>query len=204
MPFDLSWEHWLVVLSAAISICGSGVYVFDTLRGTTKPNRVTFFLWGFSPLVAVAASAHVGADPWTMVRTFIAGFMPLLAFLASFVNPQSYWKLGLFDYACGALALFGLSLWFVADSPVLAILFLAISDGFACLPTLIKAWRFPETETGFAYIASLTTALLVIPSIHIWNIENAAFSVYLVLSNLALVTAIYHKRIVAFLTASPG
>src|SRR3989344_8750184 len=93
----LSAAHWLVVLSAAISVAGSSVYIRDTLRGTTKPNRVSFFLWSLAPLIGTGAALSAHADGWATVRIFMSGFMPLLIFGASFINPKSYWRLTTFD-----------------------------------------------------------------------------------------------------------
>ena len=50
-------------------------------------------------------------------------------------------------------------------------------------------------ETGVAYMASLLSVALVLPSIPVWNIENAAFQVYLLLINIALIIAVYRRRI---------
>lgn len=191
----LSFVHWLVIVSALFSIGGSAAYVRDTLAGRTKPNRVSYFLWALAPLIGTAAALSAHADVWVTVRIFLAGFMPLLIFLASFINPQSYWKLSVFDFLCGACSLLAFIVWAVIDSPRLAILLAAIGDGFACLPTLRKAWNYPETETGLAYIASFFAALLIIPSIPKWNIENSAFQVYLLIANTLLLFAVYRKRL---------
>lgn len=192
---DIAFVHWLVILSAMISIAGASAYVIDTLKGTTKPNRITFFLWAAAPLFGGAAAISAGADLWATVRVFVSGLIPLIIFFASFVNPQSYWKLTLFDYFCGAFAVFALCLWWLADSPVLAILFLAIADGFALLPTLFKAWKYPETETAITYVAGLVAVVIVLPSIPVWNIENSAFQIYLLIANIALVFCVYRKRV---------
>jgi hypothetical protein len=80
---------------------------------------------------------------------------------------QGYWKLGKFDYACGALSLVALAVWLVADSPVLAILVAAVADLLATLPTLKKAWKYPETETLYTYFVGIFTAVIVIPAIPI-------------------------------------
>lgn len=191
----LSIAHWLVILSALISLSGSVVYIRDTLRGTTKPNRVSYFLWATAPLIGVAAALSADADIWATVRIFMAGFMPLLIFLASFVNPQSYWKLTKFDFLCGAFSVLAIAVWWLADSPRSAVLFAAIADGFAAIPTLLKAWKYPETETGIAYVTSFLSALIVIPSIPVWNIENASFQVYLLSVNTLLILAVYRKRL---------
>lgn len=193
MVLNLSFIHWLVLLSALISVMGSSAYIRDTLKGKTKPNRVSWSLWALAPLIGTGAALSAGADAWATFRVFLSGFLPLIVFLGSFANPKSYWKLTPFDLACGACAVIALAAWGIADSPRLAILLAAIGDGFAALPTIRKAWQHPETETGITYIFALTSTLLVLPSIPAWNIENSAFQIYLLLANTLLITAVYRK-----------
>jgi hypothetical protein len=191
----MTFTHWLVVLSALVTISGASVYIRDTLRGKTKPNRVSWSMWALAPLIGVGAAYAAHADIWTLVRIFLGGFMPLLIFLASFINPQSYWKLTPFDFLCGACTLLALVAWGVADSPRMAIVLAALGDGFASLPTIRKAWKFPETETGITFITATVSVLLVLPSIPVWNIENSAFTIYLLTVNTILMCAVYRKRI---------
>lgn len=183
---NISLAHWLVLLSVAISMTGAVAYIRDMVRGKSKPNLVTWGLWAFAPLIATGAALSAHADVWATVRIFISGFGPLLVFVSAFVVSQSYWKLSVFDYACGALAIMALIAWLLADSPISAILLAAIADLFATLPTIIKAWKYPETETMYTYFVGLFTASIVIPAIPVWNIENSAFQIYLLVANMAL------------------
>lgn len=175
-----------MLLSAVISLSGAAAYIRDMYRGKSKPNLVTWGLWAFAPLIATGAALSANADFWATARIFMAGFGPLLVFLAAFLVRQGYWKLSAFDYACGALSLVALGAWLAADSPILAILLAAIADLLASFPTLVKAWKYPETETLYTYFVGLFTASIIIPAIPIWNIENAAFQVYLLVVNTAL------------------
>lgn len=193
--FNLSFVHWLVILSVFISIGGSVAYIRDTLTGKSKPNRVSWSMWALAPLIGTAAALYAHADTWATIRIFLAGFIPLLVFIASFANPKSYWKLNTFDFLCGACSLLALIVWGIVDSPRLAILLAATGDGFAAFPTILKAWKYPETETGTIYIASFVAVLLIIPSIPVWNIENSAFQIYLLVVNTLLIFAVYRKRV---------
>ena len=155
-------------------------------RGKSKPNLMTWGLWAFAPLIATGAALSANADRWATVRIFMSGFGPLLVFLAAFFVRKGYWKLSGFDYTCGALSLIALGTWIGADSPILAILLAAIADLFATLPTIRKAWKYPETETLYTYFVGLFTASIIIPAIPVWNIENAAFQIYLLIANTSL------------------
>ncbi len=184
--YGVSLAHWLVVVSALLSLTGAIAYIRDIVRGTSKPNLVTWGLWAFAPLIATGAALSAHADVWATVRIFIAGFGPLLIFCAGLCVPRRYWKLSRFDYACGGLSLVALFAWLGAHAPLASILFAAIADLFATLPTMRKAWRHPETETVYTYFIGLFTASIVIPAIPVWNIENAAFQLYLLVANTAL------------------
>jgi hypothetical protein len=183
---NISPAHWLVIISSAISFSGAAVYVRDMIRGKSKPNLVTWGLWAFAPLIATGAALSANADLWATLRIFISGFSPLLVFLAAFFVKQGYWKLSKFDYVCGVLSLVALGVWILADSPILAILLAAIADLFATVPTVHKAWKYPETETLYTYFVGIFAASIIIPAIPIWNIENAAFQIYLLVANTTM------------------
>ncbi len=195
----MTFAHFLVIISAIISAGGASLYIRDTLRGKTKPNRVTWSMWALAPLLGTGAALAAHADMWATVRIFLAGFLPLIVFLASFINRKSYWRSSVFDLLCGGCSGVAILVWIILDAPRLAILFTAIADGFATLPTFIKAWKFPETETGVTYIAGLIALVLVIPSIPTWNIENSAFQIYLFMANTSIIVAVYRKRFLRFL-----
>ncbi len=192
----ISLAHWLVLLSVTLSLSGTVAYIRDMFRGKSKPNLITWGLWGTVPLIATGAALTAHADIWATVRIFMSGFGPLIVFITAFFIPQSYWKLARFDFFCGIFSLIAIILWLVADLPVIAILFAAIADFLASLPTLIKAWKHPETETLYTYFVGLFTATIVIPAIPVWNIENSAFQVYLILVNVLLFLAILRGHIV--------
>lgn len=204
MILMLSFEHGLVLLSVLISCIGGYAYVRDTFRGTTKPNRVSWSMWAFAPLIGTGAAIAAGADTWTAVRTFMAGFIPLVVFTASFWNKQSYWKTTSFDIGCGALSFVALAAWLLLGAPAYAVPIAALGDFFAALPTIVKAWKFPETETGLTYIMSLVSVLLVLPSIHVWNLQSSSFQIYLLVVNILLITAVYRRRFFDFRPAAGG
>lgn len=187
--------HWLVVISILISVAGEFAYIRDTINGKSKPNRVSWSLWALAPFVATGAAIYSGADIWATMRIFTSGFFPFVIFIVSFFNKQSYWKLNKFDLLCGLCSVMAIIVWFFANSPVTAILLAAIGDGFACLPTILKAWKYPETETGIAFILGLIATIIILPSIPVWNIQNSAFQIYLLMANVALIFSIYRKSI---------
>ncbi len=195
--WGISIAHWLVIVSVVIGFTGLFAYLRDMFQGKTKPNLVTWGLWGAVPMIAFGAALSSHADGWASVRIFMSGFGPLVIFITALFLRKSYWKIGRFDYLCGAFSIVAIISWLVADSPLSAILFAALADLLATVPTLVKAWSYPETETVYSYFVSLVGAIIIIPAIPVWNIENSAFQIYLIFANASLclvATRIYWGR----------
>ncbi len=190
----LSFTHILVILSGLMGVVGISTYIFHTIKGTTKPNRVTWLMWAIAPILGAIVAFYSHGDIWSLSRVFLAGFLPLLVFIASFVNPQSYWKLGTFDMLCGLFSIVALVLWLFTGSSDFAIILLVVADVFASLPTLQKAWKNPETETSVSYLFSAIGILIALPAIPSWTIANAAFQTYLVAINAILFVLVFRKR----------
>lgn len=192
------WQY-LVFLGAMVGTFGAIIYARDTLRGTTKPNRVTWLIWAVNPLIAAFAALADGAGLAT-VTVFATGMGPLLVFFASFVNKNSYWQLNRFDYFCGACSIVALMLWVLTEGPILPISLAIASDAFAVAPTLIKSWYHPETETGLVYTLGLFCALTSFAAISKWTYSAYAFPVYLVIANLFLAFFVYRRKILKFVS----
>lgn len=191
--------EYLVFLGAAVQIWGIWAYAKDTFKGTTKPNRVTWFMWSLAPFIATAAALSDGVK-WAALPVFMSGFGPFVIFLLSFVNKNSYWKLESFDWACGIFSLFALVLWWVTKDPTVAIAFAIASDASAAIPTIVKSWKSPETETVDAYTTGLVNALTGFAALSAWSFPQYAFPVYLVAMNSFITFVILRKKLFGGLT----
>ncbi len=187
-------NHYVVIFGAFLGIFGGLAYIRDTLRGVTKPNRMTWLMWGVAPLIGAIASFAAGVT-WAVLPVFILGLMPLFVFGASFVNPAAYWKLTSFDYVCGVFSVLALVLWGITREPVVAIIFAILSDVSALVPTLIKAWKHPETESGLAYILGGITSATSFSAIPVYYFAAYAFPGYLVIASLLMVFAIFRHKL---------
>ncbi len=169
-------ENWIYV-GTAIGAAGAAVYLRDTLRGTTKPNRVTWLLWAVAPLLAAAVELREGVG-LRALPTFMVGFMPLLIFVGSFHNAASVWKVRRIDYACGLVSVVGTVIWLVTRNGVLAIAAAIAADFLAGVPTLMKSWTHPETETVHSYIGALISMVVLLLTVDHWTFDVVAFPLF--------------------------
>ena len=170
------------ILGAIIGSLGGFYYLFETVVGKAQPNRITWLLWGIFPMVIFVAQRAQGIKDiaWT---TFVAGFTPLLVVAASFFNKKAYWKSEPRDYGLMAAALLGLLLWALTDTPNLAILFSLLADVLAGIPTLIKSYRHPHSESWIAYAISALGFGISLLSVQTYTFENTTFVAYVFLLN---------------------
>lgn len=169
-----------IFLGVFIGGLASLKYLFETIQGKVQPNKVTFFLWALAPFIAFFAQIKQGVGIQSLL-TFAVGFSPLLIFLASFVNKKAQWKLGTFDFICGGLSLLGLLLWYITQIGNLAIIFAIVADGLAALPTIIKAYKSPESESGVLYLGGFISALSTLLTIRTWTFAYWGFPLYILI-----------------------
>jgi len=188
--------RYIVLFAAAVNMVASFAYIRETLRGRNRPNRMTWLLWSVAPLIATAAGVAKGAS-WEAIPVFMSGFCPLLVFLASFGNRKSYWELHVFDYVCGAFSILALTLWGITNEPGIAIVFALLSDLFAGIPTVVKSWKHPESESVVAYLSGFFNASTAFVAAETLTFASIAFPTYLLLMNGALIIGIERRRLVS-------
>lgn len=181
-----------VILGAIIASIGSLSYLIGTIKGKVKPNKVSFLLWSLAPLIAFVAELQQGVGLQSLM-TFVIGFFPLTIFIASFFNKNAEWKLTRFDLTCGVLSLIGLVLWYITSSGNVAIIFSILADALAALPTLVKSFNFPETESSWTYFATTLSAVITLLTVKIWDLANAGFPLYIAIVTLVISVLIQFK-----------
>ena len=186
--------EYLVFVAAAGSLAAALVYIRAMFRGQTKPNRVTWFMWAVAPFIATAAAVCSGVG-WAVVPVFMSGFSPFLIFSASFFCKKAYWKLSTSDYLCGVLSAIALVLWYLTRDPNLAIAFAIGSDAFAAVPTLVKAWHNPKTESAWPFIIGTFSPMTSFLAATAWTFSELAFPAYLVVINVLLLVSMSKRWI---------
>jgi len=181
-----------VVLGTIIGAVGSIAYLIDTVKGKVKPNRVSFLLWSIAPCIAFAAQIQqeVGLESLMTLNT---GFLPLLTFIASFASKKAEWKLMKFDLVCGALSILGLVLWQITKVGNIAIAFSILGDSLAAVPTLVKSYKYPDTEIAWPWIAAPVGIVLTLLTLKQLTFANSGFIIYILLVNTLIFSLVQFR-----------
>ena len=194
---------FFAVAGTAVNFLACLSYVRAVLRNEATPNRVTWLLWAGVPLIAGAAQWRSGVGISTLVVLSV-GIGPACVLLVSFARGMGSWRLGPFDYVCGACSLAALALWAITGDPVTAIVLSILADAAAALPTIRKAWLEPATEDRTAYLISFAGMILGILSVREATFAAYAFNIYLVAASGTLTLILYLPRRRAFAERLPA
>ena len=82
------------------------------------------------------------------------------------------------DYACGAVSVVGTIVWLATRNGVLAISAAIAADFLAGVPTLMKSWTHPQTETVHSYVGALISMVILLLTVDHWTFDVVAFPLF--------------------------
>ena len=169
-------------------------YIKNIFFGTTRPNLVSWSLWLLGPFTGVFFQIKAGAG-LSVLPVFMAGFGPLLVVIFSIFRKNAYWKISIFDVFCGLFSALTLVLYVLTHNLAISIIFAILSDLLAFIPTYIKGWKFPESETSSVYWTGIFNNVLGLLIIKNWSFTIYSFGVYLIIANIVMLYFLYRKKI---------
>lgn len=184
---------YIVYISIITSIFCAYFYVRDIWQGKTKPNLASWFIWLLAPIIAGFVLLQDGAGV-SALPVFMAATSPLLVMLSALIRKNAYWKLSTLDYVCLFLSLCALIAWVFLKQGVLATIFAILADGIAFIPTYVKSWKSPETETLSSYYSGSFNGLLNVLTTRTLTFSSIGFALYLFLGNLIEIGIVLYKR----------
>lgn len=184
----------IIYLTIPITLIAYFLYFKDIFYGQTKPNLASWLIWMLAPFIGVFFQLKAGAG-FSVLPVFFAGFGPLVVMIVSLWNKNAYWKISRLDLTCGLLALIALIFYVLTHNLGISILFAILSDGLAFIPTFIKSWKFPESETSSIYFASIINNIIALLIIKNWLFTIYSFGIYFIVSNIIEIGILYRKRI---------
>jgi hypothetical protein len=187
---------YFIILCFVIVAIGDAAYVREIIQGKTKPNRVTWFLWTLTSLIAFVGEVKGGVGVASLA-VFAEALGPVVILACSYMNKNSYWEITRSDLVCGALALLALLALQFAHDQNYAIALAMLTDFFACLPALHKAWVHPDTENDDCYLLSLVGNIIGLMCVQTPDFTSYAYLVWGSLINALLYLFVSRKKIVA-------
>lgn len=179
------------ILAVGVAVADTIPYVRDTLRGTTRPHRGTWFVWGILA-IAVTLSQHSDGASWSVLVAAAQAGLTLGVFLLSLRRGEG--GLTPVDAGMFAIAAGGVAGWAVAGEPVVATMCIVVADLVAATMMMPKTYRDPGSETLSTFgLASLSGALAACA---VGRVDPGLllYPAYLCVVNGSIALVIYKRR----------
>ena len=183
--------HIFGIISGVFAIVSAVPYIRDTLKGSTRPNQVTWFIWVLLLVIALLSQISSGGKDSLV---FVCGDLiatSIILVLALFKGERQWHWIDKWALVGAGI---GLVLWGVFNQPVLALAMIIFVDFCGAVPTLRKSFAEPESETFIAYLITATGAVFGILAVGALNISLLVYPLYIMLVNLSVALAIWLGR----------
>lgn len=173
----LNTHETLGIIAGILGVVGFIPYIISILRGKTRPNQATWFIWTLVGGLLAFSYLFEGDKNtiWLPLGYFLG---PLVVALLSFRYGYSTWTR--LDKICIIAALISLLPWLLANNATGTLLINVLIDSMGAIPTIVKAYREPETEDFTAWLIFLIANTIEVLAITDWNM-TVAYPIYLFL-----------------------
>jgi hypothetical protein len=181
----------LGVLAGLAGIADTIPYVRDTVRGSTRPHRGSWLIWGVPAIVACVAQLADGAS-WGALMTGTQAIVTGAVFLQAIRYGEG--GMSATDLSLIALAGGGLIGWVVASEPIVAVGCVIAADLIGVAMMTPKVHRDPHSETLSTYALASIGGALATGAVGMLDLSLIAYPAYYCLANAALAILIYRRR----------
>lgn len=182
----------LGIAAGVIDIASGARYLYEIVRGTTRPNTVSYSLWTLIGGIELSAQLAAGAS-WSviLVATLFVN-MALITVLSLF--GYGYKKHGFVDYVSFILALGAIYAWHATGDPIQALWWALGANVVSAVPTFVKAYRAPKTEDEPAWDLYALSTVLAVMSTEIYDLANLLIPGYLVFESFFTIFLLHQGR----------
>jgi len=186
------------IIAGSIGLLGYLPYIATTLKGKTKPNRATWWVWGLLGIIQVISyyysESNFDSAIWLLACYTICQI--IMALLSVKFGEGGWDKL---DKMCFAGVIFSVVLWRLFHSASITLLFTIAIDIFGAVPTVVKSYHEPEKESSFSWTIFLVANSLNLIAIGSWSLRST-YPFYLFCLSLTLTILLNRSRIFNLIT----
>jgi hypothetical protein len=193
----------VVILGLAAGLIGvldTIPYVRDTLRGSTRPHRGTWLIWGVLAVV-VSLSQYADGASWSLVMAGVQAVLTSLVFVLSVRRGEG--GVSRADITMIAIAGAGVTGWIVADEPIVATACVVAADLIGAGLMVPKTYRDPHSETLITFAFASLGGALAAGAVGAIDVSLLLYPVYYCVINGAIALLIWERRLTRAGAAAP-
>ena len=181
----------LGVLAGVIGVADTIPYVRDILRGSTRPHRGTWLIWGTLAVVVVLSQRADGAS-WSLIMAATQAVLTVVIFLLSI-------RRGVGGVTRGELVMIGVASagvagWLIADEPLVATACVVAADLIGVALMVPKTVRDPGSETLVTFALASVAGAFAAGAVGALDVSLLLYPVYYCVANGAIALLIVSRR----------
>jgi hypothetical protein len=181
----------LGVLAGAVGVVDAIPYIRDTVRGSTRPHRGTWLIWGVLAIVVCLSQRADGAS-WSLVMVATQAALTSVIFLLAIRRGEGGVRAR--ELVVMAVAGVGVAGWLLVDEPIVATGCVVMADLIGVAMMVPKTYRDPDSETLATFAFASVSGALAAGAVGALDVSLLLYPVYYCLGNAALAVLISHRR----------
>ena len=186
-----SFAPVLGVLAGLAGIADTIPYVRDTVRGSTRPHRGSWLIWGVLAIVACVAQLANGAS-WSALMTGTQAILTGAVFLLAIRYGEG--GMSAADLSLIALAGAGVVGWVIVHQSIVAVGCVIAADLIAFAMMVPKVRRDPHSETVSTYALASVGGALATGAVGMVDLSLILYPAYYCVANGAAAMLIHQRR----------
>lgn len=176
------------ILAVILNLIGFVPYVRDILRNKVKPQRITWGIWTILTTIAFANQVLNGGG-YSSYFFGSAALLVSVVFILSFQHGVG--GSSVFDRVILGLAIVLFGYWFTVHNTRLSTELAVAIDAVGALPTILKAYDMPKTESYPQWVFAAIGGLFSLLAIEKRDYILFLYPVYIFIMNSIIVVAKY-------------
>lgn len=174
----------LILIAAGLALVGNIPYLIDVIKKRVKPHPYSWFVWSIVSMVTLIGGIQKGAG-LAAIAIAASEVFTILIFIFALRNGirDSFKDIQKKDTIFLVVALLGLIPWFVTKDPTISVIVVVCIDLVAFVPTLIKTYKDPESETYLLYSMNVARHLLILFTVSQFNLATTFHSFAMITTN---------------------
>ena len=181
----------VTIIAVVIALIGYIPYIRDCIKGNTKPHAISWFIWALISFIAFGIQL-TNKGGWGSYVNLFMGVICTVIFILSLKNGTKY--ITRVDWIAFVLGLVAIVLWLIVDQPLISILLVVFIDIMSFLPTMLKAWKRPWSETVIAFVMSSIKNGLSIYALETFSFITIVYPAYALIANVFFVGMLIGRR----------
>ena len=159
-------------------------FIRGTIQGSVVPNRASWIVWFVQDVLLAASAIMAGVGP-AAVMPVLWGLGAGIMLILSVTKGTRRAFTGL-EKACLILSGLGLLLWATTGSPRMALVAGVSAAVIGGLPTVVKAWVKPWTETMSGWLLLILGTVFSSLAIRDWTFDSGLLPIVIGLFQLSV------------------